>query len=97
MTWDASKFDARVDKKELTMQTAKADITSSGTTETLPSALPTEVAGNYDWKDMMAMAFGGGNVTTTQNNNTSLTVQMEMRKLTALFGNKAEPANSVVA
>lgn len=97
MTWDASKFDAKIaNKGDISMQTAKAALETSGT-ETTPAATPTEVANDYNWKDMMAMAFGGGNLTTTQNNNSSLTVQMEMRKLTALFGNKAEPANSVVA
>ncbi|MBX7135453.1 MAG: hypothetical protein K1X67_22525 [Fimbriimonadaceae bacterium] len=97
MTWDASKFDAKVyNKGEVSIQNAKADLETAGT-ETTPASPPTEVANDYNWKDMMAMAFGGGNVTTTQNNNSSLTVQMEMRKLTALFGNKAEPANSVVA
>lgn len=97
MTWDASKFDAKIyNKGEVSIQNAKADLETAGT-ETTPTVTPTEVANDSSWKDMLAMAFGGGNVTTTQNNNSSLTVQMEMRKLTALFGNKAEPANSVVA
>lgn len=97
MTWDASKFDAKIaNKGDISMQTAKAALEMSGT-ETTPAPAPTEIAKDYNWQDMMAMAFGGGDVTGTQNNNGSLTVQMEMRKLTALFGNKAEPANSVVA
>lgn len=89
MKWDAATFDAKVgDKVDVTMVKNSAKIDGSGT-----SPLPADAVGSdYNWKDMMAMAFGGSN------GGNSLNIQMEMRKFNAVFDKPNQSSGtSVVA
>lgn len=87
LKWDSGKVDARFDTPK--PDAVALDTNKPGQPEPLPAIYVQPPASTeFGWQDWLSMAFGGPSGSSSSTN--SLTLQLEMRKFTAIFNRGQE-------